>query len=121
MLINLHSHLEGRVRPATAAADLAAKTGLPEPAGGWEALRDGFTPDDVLTAAGAGLREGSQATGLPAGIVVAALHRRSPELNEAHEILAGVLRFGVDRASTAGAFLDDSVRAALVIRAGQPS
>ena len=35
VLINLHSHLEGRVRPATAAA-LAQRAGVPEPAGGWE-------------------------------------------------------------------------------------
>lgn len=34
MLINLHTHLEGRVRPGTA-AELAAAAGLPEPAGGW--------------------------------------------------------------------------------------
>lgn len=36
MLINLHSHLEGRVRPSTA-AELAAGVGVPEPEGGWEA------------------------------------------------------------------------------------
>ena len=35
MLIDLHSHLEGRVRPSTA-AELAADGGVPEPAGGWE-------------------------------------------------------------------------------------
>lgn len=35
MLINLHSHLEGRVRPATAAA-IARGLGAPEPAEGWE-------------------------------------------------------------------------------------
>jgi len=35
MLIDLHSHLEGRVRPSTA-AELAAAGGVPEPAGGWE-------------------------------------------------------------------------------------
>jgi adenosine deaminase len=35
MLINLHSHLEGRVRPDTA-RELGAALGLPEPAGGWE-------------------------------------------------------------------------------------
>jgi adenosine deaminase len=34
VLIDLHSHLEGRVRPQTA-AELAAAAGLPEPAGGW--------------------------------------------------------------------------------------
>lgn len=35
MLIDLHSHLEGRVRPSTA-AELAAAGGVPEPDGGWE-------------------------------------------------------------------------------------
>jgi len=34
VLINLHSHLEGRVRPATA-ADIARRHGVPEPDGGW--------------------------------------------------------------------------------------
>ena len=35
MLVNLHSHLEGRVRPSTA-AELAKAAGVPEPDGGWE-------------------------------------------------------------------------------------
>jgi adenosine deaminase len=35
MLIDLHSHLEGRVRPETA-AELSRELGVPEPAGGWE-------------------------------------------------------------------------------------
>lgn len=35
MLIDLHSHLEGRVRPSTA-AELAAASGVRTPAGGWE-------------------------------------------------------------------------------------
>ena len=35
MLINLHSHLEGRVRPSTA-AELAVHLGLPEPEVGWQ-------------------------------------------------------------------------------------
>jgi adenosine deaminase len=34
MLLNLHTHLEGRVRPETA-RELGAKLGLPEPQGGW--------------------------------------------------------------------------------------
>ncbi|MFD6055859.1 adenosine deaminase [Agromyces sp. NPDC060279] len=39
MLINLHSHLEGRVRPETA-AELARGAGVPEPPAGWaRALR----------------------------------------------------------------------------------
>jgi adenosine deaminase len=33
--LNLHSHLEGRMRPSTAAA-LAAEAGIPAPEGGWE-------------------------------------------------------------------------------------
>ena len=33
--LNLHTHLEGWVRPETA-ADLAASMGVPTPAGGWE-------------------------------------------------------------------------------------
>ena len=37
--LNLHSHLEGSIRPATA-AELADAQGLPAPEGGWErALR----------------------------------------------------------------------------------
>lgn len=35
MKLNLHSHLEGRLRPATAVA-LAAEAGVPAPEGGWE-------------------------------------------------------------------------------------
>ena len=35
MLVDLHSHLEGRVRPSTA-AELAAAGGVPQPEGGWE-------------------------------------------------------------------------------------
>ncbi len=35
MKLNLHSHLEGRLRPSTAAA-LAAEAGVPAPQGGWQ-------------------------------------------------------------------------------------
>lgn len=35
MLINLHSHLEGRVRPTTA-AELAQRAGVADPVGGWQ-------------------------------------------------------------------------------------
>jgi adenosine deaminase len=35
MKLNLHSHLEGRLRPSTALA-LAAEAGVPAPEGGWE-------------------------------------------------------------------------------------
>ena len=35
MKLNLHSHLEGRLRPSTAGA-LAAEAGVPAPQGGWE-------------------------------------------------------------------------------------
>lgn len=140
MLVNLHSHLEGRVRPATA-AELAAAAGLPTPEGGWdrairlegpadltvylakvastypffrsldaarriarEAVEDGaasgldylelrFGPathavdergiTDVIAAVTEGMREGSLATGMPSGAVVAALRHHSPETNEA--------------------------------------
>ena len=34
MLINLHSHLEGRVRPETA-TELARQLGIPDPDDGW--------------------------------------------------------------------------------------
>ncbi|MFD1720370.1 adenosine deaminase [Amnibacterium endophyticum] len=138
--LNLHSHLEGRVRPATA-AELARAAGLPTPPQGWsaaltldepadltaylvrvaasyplfrdpEALRriayeavldaaaDGqahlelrFGPtthvtaehdlDTVVRAAADGVREGSEATGVPAGIVVAALRHLDADANEA--------------------------------------
>lgn len=140
MLVNLHSHLEGRVRPATA-AELAAAAGLPEPAGGWEqairltgpadltvylakvaatypffrsldaarriareAVEDGaasgldylelrFGPathtdderglDEVIAAVTEGMREGSRATGMPSGAVVAALRHHDQDTNEA--------------------------------------
>jgi adenosine deaminase len=35
MKLNLHSHLEGRLRPSTATA-LAAEAGIAPPEGGWE-------------------------------------------------------------------------------------
>ncbi|WP_405483717.1 adenosine deaminase [Streptomyces sp. NBC_00009] len=139
MLINLHTHLEGRVRPSTA-AELARRAGLAEPGQGWETairldgpadltvylakvaatypffdtgetlaritreavedaaadgqdylelrfgpathVRPGFGLDDVIAAACQGLREGVATTGMPAGIVVAALRHHGAELNE---------------------------------------
>ncbi|WP_375388989.1 adenosine deaminase [uncultured Amnibacterium sp.] len=138
--LDLHSHLEGRVRPATAAS-LAKDLGAPAPAQGWaaalrlqeagdltaylacvaasyplfrdpdavrriafeavvDAAADGqvhlelrFGPathvtgehglDDVVRAAAAGVREGTAATGIPAGIVVAALRHHDQRTNEA--------------------------------------
>jgi adenosine deaminase len=138
MLINLHAHLEGWVRPSTA-AEIAARTGLPEPAMGWERAirltgpadltaylskvsstypffdgadnlaritreavqdaaadgqdylelrfgpathtRDGFTLDDVIDAVCQGARDGVRDTGMPAGIVVAALRSHDEDLN----------------------------------------
>jgi adenosine deaminase len=47
-LINLHTHLEGRVRPATA-AELAADAGAPEPEGGWERALRLEAPADLTT------------------------------------------------------------------------
>lgn len=46
MLLNLHTHLEGCVRPATA-RELGARFGLPEPAGGWEAALQLDAPADL--------------------------------------------------------------------------
>lgn len=140
MLINLHSHLEGRVRPATA-AELASAGGLAVPAGDWEeairltgpsdltaylakvaatypffrsldavrriareAVEDGaasgldylelrFGPathaDDergleaVIAAVTEGMQEGTRATGMPSGAVVAALRHHDAGTNEA--------------------------------------
>ena len=138
LLINLHTHLEGRVRPGTA-AELAAKAELPEPAGGWEQAlrldgpadltvflakvaatypffgsvgglgrivseavqdaaadgvdylelrfgpashtRPGFELDDVVRAACDGVLEGTRLSGMPAGVVIAALRHHPAELN----------------------------------------
>lgn len=140
MLVNLHSHLEGRVRPSTA-AELAAAAGLPSPRGGWEqairltgpadltvylakvaatyplfgapeaarriareAVEDAaaagqdylelrFGPAthaaneaamrDIILAVSEGMREASTATGMPSGLVVAALRHHAGEVNEA--------------------------------------
>ncbi|WP_382305132.1 adenosine deaminase [Herbiconiux sp. UC225_62] len=140
MLINLHSHLEGRLRPSTA-AELAGPLGLPAPAEGWdhalqltgpadltvylrkvaasypffgrreniariarEAVEDaaadggdylelrfgptthvseGLTLDDVVAAACEGIAEGTASTGMPAGLVIAALRHHSTEQNSA--------------------------------------
>ena len=46
MLLNLHTHLEGRVRPETA-AELAAKLSLPQPEGGWAAAMQLDGPGDL--------------------------------------------------------------------------
>jgi adenosine deaminase len=148
MLINLHSHLEGRVRASTA-AELGLLAGLVEPAGGWERalrlagpgnltvylavvsstypffgrpewirrivveavedaaaegidylelrfgpvthVRDGITLDDVLAAACAGLAEGEQANGMPAGLVIAALRKHDEATNR--ELARAAARF----------------------------
>jgi adenosine deaminase len=138
MKLNLHSHLEGRLRPGTAAA-LAAEAGVPPPEEGWEqalqldgpanltvyltkvaatypffrspqhiariaceAVEDaaadgtdylefrfgpathvhlGFDMDSVLTAVCDGIAEGSHVTGIPAGVVIAALRHHDEETN----------------------------------------
>lgn len=138
MLIDLHSHLEGRVRPETA-AELGAALGVPEPDGGWEqairlegpadltvylrkvastyplfrsraaleriareAVEDAaaagldylelrFGPAthaeseadlaEVIAAVATGVRDGSAATGMPSGAVVAALRHHDVALN----------------------------------------
>jgi adenosine deaminase len=46
MLLNLHSHLEGRVRPGTA-LELGRKLGLPEPGGGWARAMQLEGPSDL--------------------------------------------------------------------------
>jgi adenosine deaminase len=46
MGLNLHTHLEGWVRPETA-ADLASSMGVPTPPGGWEAALRMSTPADL--------------------------------------------------------------------------
>jgi adenosine deaminase len=140
MLFNLHTHLEGRVRPATA-AELGARLGLPDPPAGWadaleldgpadltvylakvastypffgdpealsritsEAVQDaaadgvsylelrfgpathvrpGFDLDAVIRAACDGIRDGTARSGMPAGIVVAALRHHDEATNTA--------------------------------------
>lgn len=46
MGLNLHCHLEGCVRPETA-AEIAREHGVPEPAGGWDAALRMRTPADL--------------------------------------------------------------------------
>lgn len=140
MLINLHSHLEGRLRPSTA-AELAEQAGVPAPSAGWadalqltgpadltvylqkvassypffshresltriareaveDAAADGgdylelrFGPathvsdelplDEVVAAVCEGVGQGAAATGMPAGVVVAALRHHPAEVNDA--------------------------------------
>lgn len=139
LLINLHSHLEGRVRPETA-AQVARELGLPDADRDWalalqlerpadlteylvkvvssfplfsrleyleriareaveDAAADGedylelrFGPashvsggdlDAVIAAVCRGVADGALATGMPAGVVVAALRSDSTEVNEA--------------------------------------
>lgn len=48
MALNLHTHLEGSVRPTTA-AELAAAVGVPTPAGGWEAALRMREPSNLTT------------------------------------------------------------------------
>ena len=140
MLVNLHSHLEGRVRPDTA-SELARAAGLPEPLHGWadalrlngpsdltqylekvaasyplfgrldaieriarEAVEDvaaaggdylelRFGPAthardegeliEVTRAAARGMKAATDATGMPSGLVVAALRHHDEQINSA--------------------------------------
>ncbi len=137
--LNLHTHLEGTIRPRTA-AELAEAHGIPDPPGGWEAalrMREAgtlttflqhvgaayplfATPDavarivaeavedaaadgvaylelrfgpathatamsigEVITAAAAGVREGTRRSGMAAGLVACALRHHDGDANEA--------------------------------------
>jgi adenosine deaminase len=140
VLINLHTHLEGRVRPATA-TELAAEFGVSQPANGWQHalelsgpsdltiylervastypffahpdalariareavedaaadgeaylelrfgpathVREGFGLDAVIEAACDGVARGVRDTGIPAGVVVAALRHHDSATNSA--------------------------------------
>lgn len=150
MLINLHTHLEGRVRPATAVS-LAASAGL-LPDIDWEQalqldapsdlttylekvassypffasgdslariareavedaaadgedylelrfgpathVRDAFGLDDVIQAVCEGVRQGTEITGMPAGVVVAALRLHDTERN--NDVARAAARFAGD-------------------------
>lgn len=139
MLVDLHSHLEGRVRPDTA-SELARAAGLADPPEGWsaalrlegpgdltvyltkvaasyplfgrleaieriarEAVEDAaaaggdylelrFGPAthadrdrdarDVVRAAARGMRDASRSTGMPSGLVVAALRHHDADTND---------------------------------------
>ena len=48
LLINLHSHLEGRVRPSTA-AEIARELGMPDADRDWEAALQLDRPADLTT------------------------------------------------------------------------
>ena len=138
MGLNLHCHLEGCVRPATA-AEIAREHGLPEPADGWDAAmrmrepadltvflahvaagypvfgfadalrriareavedaaaagddfveirfgpathrRPGLAIPEVIRAVRDGLREGSQASGIPSGLIVCLLRHSDRDTN----------------------------------------
>jgi adenosine deaminase len=158
--LNLHTHLEGWVRPETA-AELAREVGARAPDGGWEdALRmrepadltvflahvaaaypvlgsaeamrrvareavedaaadgcdyleirfgpstharPGFAIPDVIAAASAGLADGSQATGLPVGLVVCLLrHLDAPTNLEVAHAAADAAGTGVVGLDVAG-------------------
>ncbi|MFJ3394085.1 adenosine deaminase [Leifsonia aquatica] len=150
MLINLHTHLEGRVRPSTAAAlapgagldagidwqraleldapsdltDYLAKVSSSYPFFGSRAsltriareavedahadgqsylelrfgpathVRDGFGLTDVIAAVCEGVKQGIAITGMPAGVVVAALRLHDAETNEA--VARAAARFAGD-------------------------
>jgi adenosine deaminase len=167
MKLNLHSHLEGRLRPSTA-AELAAEAGVAPPEAGWEhalqldgpsnltvylskvaatypffrtpqhiariaceAVEDaaadgtdylelrfgpathvhmGFDMDSVMTAVCDGIAEGSRRTGIPAGVVIAALRHHNEETNiqvaRAAARFAGKGVVGFDLAGDEGLFND---------------
>ena len=179
-LVNLHTHLEGRIRPETA-GELAAAAGVPAPDGGWHAaLRlDGpadlttylakvassypffrspaateriarevvidaaasgldylelrFGPAthtdhergiaDVIAAVVHGIEQGSAASGMPAGAVVASLRHHDEETNiavaRAAVAFAGAGVVGFDLAGDERRFprLDTHIPAFAIARA----
>ncbi|MFF4243604.1 adenosine deaminase [Streptomyces sp. NPDC001822] len=109
MLINLHSHLEGRVRPATA-AEIAARCGLPEPPQGWEKAIRLNGPAD-LTAYLA--RVSSTYPFFGSGDALARITREAVEDAAADGQDYLELRFGPASHTRDGFGLDDVIAAAL--------
>lgn len=107
MLINLHSHLEGRVRPRTA-AELAKAVGAPEPTVGWDRALMLEGPGNLTTYLE------KVAASYPLLASAAALERVAREAVEdaaagGHDYLE--VRFGPATHVREGTTIDDVVRA----------